>query len=268
MTIPKTDQASQQTRPTVGMEVKNLSVSFGETEVLHDISFTVQPKEVFVVMGPSGSGKSVMLQAIMGLLRPTSGEVLIDGRPSTDPETREKIVSAMVFQAGALFNSMTVYDNLAFYSREHRLYNEREIRKKVTDALKMLSLEGAENKIPAELSGGMKKRVAIARGIVMEPQLFLYDEPTSELDPIMAATISEMICALGRELGITSVVVSHDRDLAFSIADRVAVLMDGHLIAIDKPAALRQSDHPKLKEFLSPKIDAQNPRFRRNEQGS
>jgi len=265
MTSESTTSEAHSSRAAVGVEVEQLRVSFGDTEVLHGVNFEVQPEEIFVIMGPSGSGKSVMLRAIMGLLEPSAGEVRIDGRKATDPETRQAIAAALVFQAGALFNSMTVYDNLAFYPREHRLYNERQIRDRVCEALRMLSLEHAANFIPAELSGGMKKRVAVARAIVMEPQLILYDEPTSELDPIMGATISEMIAALRQETRITSVVVSHDRDLAFSIADRVAVLMDGDLITVDTPQNLKENSDPRLREFLSPKIDLEHPRFRKGD---
>lgn len=265
MTSEPTTAKRQSSRPAVGVEIEGLRVSFGDTEVLRGIDFEIRPEEIFVIMGPSGSGKSVMLRTIMGLLEPSAGEVRIDGRKATDPKTREEIAAAMVFQAGALFNSMTVYDNLAFYPREHRLYSESDIRERVCEALTMLSLDHAANFIPAELSGGMKKRVAVARAIVMEPQLILYDEPTSELDPIMGATISEMIATLRRETRITSVVVSHDRDLAFSIADRVAVLMDGELIAVDTPAKIKEHSDPRLREFLSPKIDIEQPRFRRTD---
>ena len=149
---------------------------------------------------------------------------------------------SLVFQAGALFNSMTVYDNLALYPREHRLAKESGIRDKVMRALQILSLENAAQKYPAELSGGMKKRVAIARALVMEPQLMLYDEPTSELDPVMSATISEVIATLREQYHVTSIVVSHDRDLALSIADHVGILMGGRLRALARPEELRQPD--------------------------
>ena len=172
---------------------------------------------------------------------------------------------ALVFQAGALFNSMTVYDNLALYPREHRLAKESGIRDKVMRALQILSLENAAQKYPAELSGGMKKRVAIARALVMEPQLMLYDEPTSELDPVMSATISEVIATLREQYHVTSIVVSHDRDLALSIADRVGILMGGRLRALARPEELRRPADPQVADFLSPRIDLKNPRFKRLE---
>ncbi len=213
-------------------------------------------------MGPSGSGKSVLLKIIAGLLDPTGGSVHIDEINSQDPAMREKIKMALVFQAGALFNSMTVYENLALYPSEHRLYDRDTIDAKVADALRILGLDKAAKKFPSELSGGMKKRVAIARALVMEPQLLLYDEPTSELDPTMAATIAEIIATLREQTGVTSIVVSHDRELSLTIADRVAILMDGKLLALDTPAKVRADERTTVKEFLHPVIDLKNPRFK------
>ncbi len=248
--------------PAVGVKVENLSKNFGELVVLRDVSFEVAPGEIFVLMGPSGSGKSVLLKHIVGLEEPTSGRVLVDGKDASDPTTREQVHMALVFQDGALFNSMSVYDNLALFPRENRIADEAAIKDKVMRALQILSLEKAVDKFPSELSGGMKKRVAIARGLVMEPQLMLYDEPTSELDPLMSATISEIIATLKDEYHVTTIVVSHDRDLALNIADRVAILMDGKLLINATPAELKQSKDPHVSDFLSPKIDLKNPRFK------
>jgi phospholipid/cholesterol/gamma-HCH transport system ATP-binding protein len=172
---------------------------------------------------------------------------------------------ALVFQAGALFNSMSVYDNLALYLREHRMANEAGIREKVMRALQILSLENAVQKYPSELSGGMKKRVAIARALVMEPQLMLYDEPTSELDPVMGATIAEIIATLKDQYHVTTIVVSHDRDLALNIADRVGILMTGRLIFLGPPSELKTPQDPRIADFLNPRIDLQNPRFKQLE---
>jgi phospholipid/cholesterol/gamma-HCH transport system ATP-binding protein len=189
----------------------------------------------------------------------------VNGKDATSGDIRETIRMALVFQAGALFNSMSVYDNLALYPREHRLADEAGIREKVMRALQILSLEAAHQKFPSELSGGMKKRVAIARALVMEPQLMLYDEPTSELDPVMSATISEIIATLKEQYHVTSIVVSHDRDLALSIADRVGILMDGRLVFLGLPSELAQPEDPRVADFLNPKIDLQNPRFKQLE---
>ena len=249
----------------VGVVIEHLSKSFGNFEVLKDISFAVPPGEIFVLMGPSGSGKSVLLKHIIGLERPSAGRVLVDGRDAAAPKTREEVHMALVFQAGALFNSMSVYDNLALYPREHALASEAGIRDKVMRALQILSLDNAARKFPAELSGGMKKRVAIARALVMEPQLMLYDEPTSELDPVMSATITEIIATLKEQYHVTTIVVSHDRDLALGIGDRVGILMDGQLVSLGLPAALRDPADPRVADFLSPRIDLKNPRFKKLE---
>lgn len=249
----------------VGVAVEGLSKSFGRFEVLKNVTFSVQPGEIFVLMGPSGSGKSVLLKHIVGLERPTAGRVTVDGRDAAAESTREQVRMALVFQSGALFNSLSVYDNLALYPREHRIANEAAIREKVMRALQILSLEDTANKAPSELSGGMKKRVAIARGLVMEPQLMLYDEPTSELDPVMSATIAEIIATLKEEYHVTSIVVSHDRELALGIADRVGILMGGELVSLGTPAELRTPRDPRVAEFLNPKIDLKHPRFKKLE---
>jgi phospholipid/cholesterol/gamma-HCH transport system ATP-binding protein len=249
----------------VGVAVEGLSKSFGRFAVLKNVTFSVEPGEIFVLMGPSGSGKSVLLKHIVGLERPSAGRVTVDGRDAAAESTREQVRMALVFQSGALFNSLSVYDNLALYPREHRIANEAAIREKVMRALQILSLEGTANKAPSELSGGMKKRVAIARGLVMEPQLMLYDEPTSELDPVMSATIAEIIATLKDEYHVTSIVVSHDRELALGIADRVGILMGGELVSLGTPAELRNPQDPRVAEFLNPKIDLKHPRFKKLE---
>jgi phospholipid/cholesterol/gamma-HCH transport system ATP-binding protein len=256
---------TQEETRAVGVKVEHLTKDFGSLHVLKDVSFSVEPGEIFVLMGPSGSGKSVLLKHIVGLETPTSGRVLVDDRDAADETTREQVRMALVFQAGALFNSLSVYDNLALYPREHRLASEADIREKVMRALQILSLENAVQKFPSELSGGMKKRVAIARALVMEPQLLLYDEPTSELDPLMGATISEIIATLKDEYHVTSIVVSHDRGLALGVADRVGILMNGDLIHLGPPAELHQPKDPRIADFLNPKIDIKNPRFKKLE---
>jgi phospholipid/cholesterol/gamma-HCH transport system ATP-binding protein len=248
--------------PAVGVSIEKLTKNFGSLKVLKDVTFTVEPGEIFVLMGPSGSGKSVLLKHIVGLELPTSGRVTVDGKDAASEATREHVRMALVFQSGALFNSLSVYDNLALYPREHQIADEVGIREKVLHALKILSLDGTERKSPSDLSGGMKKRVAIARALVMEPQLMLYDEPTSELDPVTSATISEIIATLKEEYHVTTIVVSHDRELAFGIADRVGILMGGELISLGPPADLHATKDSRVAEFLNPKIDLKNPRFK------
>ncbi len=252
-------------RSPVGVEVVGLSKNYGTQTVLKNVSLSIKPSEIFVIMGPSGSGKSVLLRHIAGLEAPTGGTVRINGLDPTDPETRDRFAVALVFQAGALFNSLSVYDNLALYPLEHRLCPKPQIRDRVMRALKILSLENAAKKFPSELSGGMKKRVAIARALVMEPQLLLYDEPTSELDPVMSATIIEIIATLKQEFQVTTVVVSHDRDLALTIGDRVAILMKGELRTISTATELRHNTDPDVIDFLNPKIDLKNPRYQKLE---
>jgi phospholipid/cholesterol/gamma-HCH transport system ATP-binding protein len=249
----------------VGVKVAGVNKSYAGTPVLHDISFDVLPGEIFVIMGPSGSVKSVLLRLIAGLESPTTGSITVDGQDPCLEETRDRVRLALVFQAGALFNSLSVYDNLALYPREHRSGDEASIRQKVMHALKILSVEDAVNKFPSELSGGMKKRVSIARALVMEPQLLLYDEPTSELDPVMSATITEIIATLKNEYSVTSIVVTHDRSLALTISNRVGILMEGKLITLGTPAELKATKDPVLVDFLNPKIDIAHPRFKKLE---
>jgi phospholipid/cholesterol/gamma-HCH transport system ATP-binding protein len=250
---------------TFGVTIEKLSKSFDGVPVLKNVSLEVKPGEIFVIMGPSGSGKSVLLKHIAGLEQPTSGRVFIGEFDASDPATRDKVHLALVFQAGALFNSMTVYDNLALYPREHRLCSEAGIRERVMHALQILSLEKSAGQYPGELSGGMKKRVAIARALVMEPQLLLYDEPTSELDPVMSATITEIIATLREQTAVTTIVVSHDRDLAIAIADHMAILMDGRIRAVGIAADFKSPADPAIANFLSPTIDLKNPRFKQLE---
>ena len=249
----------------VGLKLEHVSKSYGDAEVLHDISFDVTPGEIFVIMGPSGSGKSVLLRHISGLELPSKGTIRIDGKDPSLEATRDAVRIALVFQAGALFNSLSVYDNLALYPREHRSGDESTIRERVLHALRILSVEDAASKYPSELSGGMKKRVSIARALVMEPQLLLYDEPTSELDPVMSATIAEIIGTLRNEYSVTSIVVTHDRPLATTIASRVGIIMDGRMISLGTAADLTKSKDPRIIDFMNPKIDIAHPRFKKLE---
>lgn len=247
----------------VKVQIEGVSIQFGDLVVVQNIDMEIKPGEIFAIMGASGAGKSVLLRTVIGLLKPSVGRVLIDDMDASDKATHEKIRTTMVFQAGALFNSMSVFDNLAFYPREHHLYPEKAIRERVMETLRILSLEDAASKLPAELSGGMRKRVSIARALMMEPQLLLYDEPTSELDPIMAATISEIIATLRNETSVTSIVVTHDRELAEAISDRIALLHEGKLLTVQTPKELRANSDPIVQDFLAPEINIKEPRFKK-----
>src|SRR6266853_545534 len=235
----------------VSVQVRGLRKSFNGQEVLKGLDFEVKSGEVFVIMGPSGSGKSVLLKHIIGLEMPDAGEILIEGQPIQGAEVMNKYRLAMVFQSGALLNSLTVGENVGLYLTEHRLKPPEEIARVVAENLEIVGLKGTENKMPSELSGGMKKRVAIARALVIEPQLIMYDEPTSELDPLSALVIGEEIVNLKRRVHVTSIVVSHDRDLAFGVADRIAVINEGKIIAIGTPDEVRRNPDPVIQEFLN-----------------
>jgi len=239
--------------------VRGLRKSFGPLEVLKGVDFDVNAGEIFVLMGPSGSGKSVLLRHVIGLEEPDEGEILINGESISSPTVMDQYRLAMVFQSGALLNSLTVAENVGLYLEEHRLKTGEEIARIVADALELVDLRGVENKMTNELSGGMKKRVGIARALVIEPQLLLYDEPTSELDPLSAVTIAEEIVRLNERIQVTSLVVSHDRDLAFGIADRIAVINEGQILAIGTPEEVKRDKHPFVQHFLNSHFIRANP---------
>jgi len=234
----------------VSVEVRGLRKSFDGQEVLKGLDFEVKPGEIFVIMGPSGSGKSVLLKHLVGLEEPDAGEILIGGESIQLPGVMSKYRVAFVFQSGALFSSLTVGENVGLYLTEHRLKPPEEIDRIVSEKLESVGLKGIENKMPSELSGGMKKRVAIARALVVDPQLILYDEPTSELDPLSAVVIGEEILLLKERTHVTSLVVSHDRDLAFDIADRIAVINEGRILTVGTPEEVKRKPDPLIQKFL------------------
>jgi phospholipid/cholesterol/gamma-HCH transport system ATP-binding protein len=245
MSVPSSNHAG------VSVVVRGLRKSFDSQEVLKGLDFEVNPGEIFVIMGPSGSGKTVLLKHLVGLEEPDAGEILIDGQSIQSPEVMSKYRMAMVFQSGALLNSLTVGENVGLYLSEHRLKPPEEISRIVAEKLEVVGLKGTEQKMPSDLSGGMKKRVAIARALVIEPQLILYDEPTSELDPLSAVVIAQEIVHLKERIHVTSIVVSHDRDLAFGVADRIAVIQEGRILTIGAPAEVRQNKDPLVQQFLN-----------------
>lgn len=242
----------------VNVEVRGLRKSYRRQEVLKGLSFQVQPGEIFVIMGPSGAGKSVLLRHLIGLEPPDAGEILIAGQPVSCGQLMEQYRLAMVFQSGALLNSLTVGENVGLYLSEHRLKPPAEIARIVSEKLEVVGLKGTEDKMPAELSGGMKKRVALARALIVEPQLILYDEPTSELDPVSAVVIAEEIVKLNRRIGVTSLIVTHERQLAFGIGHRIAVMADGEILTIGTPAEIRRSDIPQVQKFLNADLNLAN----------
>jgi phospholipid/cholesterol/gamma-HCH transport system ATP-binding protein len=235
----------------VGVQVRGLHKSFDGQEVLKGIDLEIRPGEIFVIMGPSGSGKSVLLKHIIGLDPPDAGEILINGESIQTPEIAAKYHMAMVFQSGALLGSLTVGENVGLYLTEHRLKSPEEISKIVSEKLEAVGLKDVTDKMPNELSGGMKKRVAIARALAGEPQLILYDEPTSELDPLSAVVIGEEILELKNKIHVTSIVVSHDRDLAFGVADRIAVINEGRILVVGTPDEVKKFNDPLVQRFLN-----------------
>ena len=243
------------------IELRNVSKRFGRLVVLRDLTLKIDEGHSIVIIGASGSGKSVMLKHIVGLLRPDSGEVFFDGeRIDNLPEKRLSELRTnfgFLFQMGALFDSLTVADNVAFPLVEHTHKAPEEIAQIVQEKLKMIGLPDAGVKMPGELSGGQKKRVALARAIALGPRVILYDEPTTGLDPIRSDVINELIIKLQRELKVTSITVTHDMQSAFKIADRIVMLYEGQLIFDGTPEEIRTTDQPIVKRFVLGEADEQ-----------
>ena len=236
------------------IKLENITVAFGNKTVLSDISLQISKGEIMVIIGPSGSGKSTLLRLIIGLLKPTSGKVWVFDRDVTTMGEDELNVlrqhMGMVFQYSALFDSMTVGENVAFGLRQHTTLTENEILSIVRRKLRMVGLWGQENTMPSELSGGMKKRVSLARAIALNPDIVLYDEPTAGLDPVKSSTIDRLIRSTRRIIGATSVVVTHDMNSAFSIADRIAMIYEGRIIETGTVDEFKQSPNPKVQQFI------------------
>ncbi len=236
------------------IEVRQLTKSFDATPVLRGVDLAVAEGQTLVVLGRSGCGKSVILKHLIGLLAPDSGEVLVDGEDITGlperklTEVRRKV--GMLFQSGALFDSMSVEHNIGFPLLEQGLRDEQEIDARVAEALEMVELGGQQLKMPADLSGGMRKRVGLARTIVGRPRCVLYDEPTTGLDPITSDSINHMIRRLQRKLGVTSIVVTHDMKTAFHCADRVALLHEGRIHFDGSIEELKASTDPVITDFI------------------
>jgi phospholipid/cholesterol/gamma-HCH transport system ATP-binding protein len=237
------------------IEFESVEKSFEGNRVLSAFDLEVHPGETLTILGGSGSGKSVTLKLMIGLLRTDSGSVRIQGRDVTRLSERDWIEErrrfGMVFQGAALFDSLSVLENVAYPLREHTELDEAQIREKVAEKLALVGLAGIEAQLPAELSGGMRKRVGVARAVALDPQIILYDEPTTGLDPANSRRIGELIASLQQRLGVTSVVVTHDLTLCFAVSDRVGLLDSGQLVELDTPQALRRSQRATVREFLA-----------------
>jgi phospholipid/cholesterol/gamma-HCH transport system ATP-binding protein len=244
--------ASPQTEPAISL--RNLRVSYGQREILHGISFDVLPGETLVILGGSGSGKSTLLRTLVGLEKPSAGEILIKGQDlakasaATLDEIRRKI--GMSFQGGALFGSMTVGENVALPLREHTRLEDSTIEIILRLKLEQVGLEGFEYYAPSQLSGGMKKRAALARALAMDPEILFFDEPSAGLDPIIAAGIDELILHLKRAFRMTIIVVTHELASAFLIADRMLLIDRGNVVALGTPEEMRSSRQPRVRQFL------------------
>ncbi|HAR42789.1 MAG TPA: ABC transporter ATP-binding protein [Bdellovibrionales bacterium] len=238
------------------VRVENIFKAFrgGRDKVLNGVSIDFPVGKLTYILGSSGAGKSVMIKHILGLLRPDSGNVWVAGKNMASLKGRElaqhRLVFGMLFQNSALFDDMTVFDNVAFPLREHTKMSEAEIEKKVTHTLTLLGMPGGYDKFPNELSGGMRKRVGLARGIIREPAILLYDEPTTGLDPVTRTTVDELIATLKRELRLTSIVISHDIPSALLLADQIAFLHKGEIVFWGVPHDFRNSEHPAIRGFL------------------
>ncbi|HVY56195.1 MAG TPA: ATP-binding cassette domain-containing protein [Thermodesulfobacteriota bacterium] len=239
----------------VGVRIESLRKSFGDNHVLKGIDLEISPGETVVILGKSGMGKSVLLRHIIGLERPDSGRIIIGGEDINDPDFSKNHVVSMVFQSSALFNSLTVGENVALYLKEHRIFDDAKIRQIVSSALEIVGLEGKEEIMPSMLSGGMKRRVATARALVMNPDLILFDEPTSGLDPMMTRTIGDLIRDLKDKVEITQIVVTHDIELAFYVADRIAVISEGKIIEYGTPEDIKCCKDEVVKEFIMPQFE-------------
>jgi phospholipid/cholesterol/gamma-HCH transport system ATP-binding protein len=237
------------------IKISNLYKNFGTLQVLRGVNLSVEKGESMTVIGGSGSGKSVLIKHIIGLLFPDKGRVVVEDQDLNTlderglNEVRKKF--GMLFQGAALFDSLTVWENVGFGLKQHTKLSDREIRKIATEKLALVGLKGVEDKMPSDLSGGMKKRVGLARAIAMDPAIILYDEPTTGLDPITADAINDLIVDLRKKLGVTSVAITHDMHSAYKISDRIAMLYKGEILETGTPDQIRSTTNPIVKQFIT-----------------
>lgn len=241
------------------IQLKNLHKNFAGQKVLDGVNLDIPEGTITVILGRSGTGKSVLLKHIIGLLRADSGQVLIDNKDLMNMsdfelyECRKKF--GMLFQNAALFDSLNVFENVAFPLREHSKFSEAEIADLVKEKLALVGLFNVDHKMPSELSGGMRKRVGLARAIALSPKIILYDEPTTGLDPLMTDSVNHLILETQKKLNVTSVVISHDIESTFFLADKIAMLYEGKIIEQSPPDEFRKSTHPFVKQFLAGKSE-------------
>ncbi len=237
------------------IHIENLHKSFDENHVLRGIDLEIPQGEATVILGPSGCGKSVLLKHIIGLMTPDRGKVVVNGTEISSLSRKDMYAArrsfGMLFQSAALFDSMTVYENVSLGLTEHTKLSHAEKQDIVARKLELVGLEGTEEMFPSELSGGMRKRVGLARAICLDPAVVLYDEPTTGLDPVIGDTINDLIARLQERLNITSVIVTHDMRSAFKIGDKLAMLSDGKIRFVGTPDEMQASDDPVVSEFLS-----------------
>jgi phospholipid/cholesterol/gamma-HCH transport system ATP-binding protein len=236
------------------IEVINICKSFNHHRVLDGLSLTIKTGETKVIIGRSGCGKSVLLKHIVGILRPDSGIIKVDGKDVTRLSPRElnevRMEIGLVFQGGALFDSLNVADNVAFVLNEFKKLPKDEVRQRVKDSLALVGMKDIEEMMPSDLSGGMKKRVALARALCVQPQILLYDEPTTGVDPITADAINNLIVELHDKLKVTSIVVTHDMNSAYKVADTIAMLYHGKIIAEGTAQEIASTTHPIVNQFI------------------
>lgn len=237
------------------IEITNLYKSFGNHIILNDLNLTIREGETKVVIGRSGTGKSVLLKNIIGILSPDSGSIKVNGVEVTTLNEQEynkiRMQMGMVFQGGALFDSMNVAENVAFVLDEFMKLDKKVVRARVERCLGMVGLEGIEEMLPSELSGGMKKRVSLARVLCMEPRIIFYDEPTTGVDPITADAINHLIVDLRHKLKVTSIVVTHDMNSAYKVADSIVMLYHGQIVAEGTPREIQDTKHPVVRQFIN-----------------